>query len=135
VSIWELLQTATAAEEQAMGKKVLEFRKLIEDLSLSRADKTLYEFGLEVAGRSGILPLYRLNPSPESESALQNIEELLNSMQDYRHRMIEIGAQEEVSEPSLEEWLQMWQHCLHNRNRNAEGLAAWILTFRRMNNI
>ena len=106
VSIWELLQTATAAEEQAMGKKVLEFRKLIEDLSLSRADKTLYEFGLEVAGRSGILPLYRLSPSPESESALQNIEELLNSMQDYRHRMIEIGAQEEVSEPSLEEWLQ-----------------------------
>ena len=75
-------------------------------MSLTRADKTLYEFGLEVAGRSGILPLYRLNPSPESESALQNIEELLNSMQDFRHRMIEIEAQEEVSEPSLEEWLQ-----------------------------
>ena len=105
-SIWELLQTATAAEEQAMGKRVVEFRRLIEELSLSRADKTLYEFGLEVAGRSGILPLYRLNPSPESESALQNIEELLNSMQDFRHRMIEIEAQEEISEPSLEEWLQ-----------------------------
>ena len=79
VSIWEALQSATAEEEQAVGKKVLEFRKLIEDLSLARMDKTLYEFGLEVATRSGILSVYKLNPSPESESALQNIEELLQS--------------------------------------------------------
>lgn len=106
VSIWEALQSATAEEEQAVGKKVLEFRKLIEDLSLTRMDKTLYEFGLEVATRSGILSVYKLNPSPESESALQNIEELLNSMQNFRHEMIEVEAREEITEPTLEEWLQ-----------------------------
>ncbi len=106
VSIWEALQSATAEEEQAVGKKVLEFRKLIEDLSLARMDKTLYEFGLEVATRSGILSVYKLNPSPESESALQNIEELLNSMQNFRHEMIEVEAREEITEPTLEEWLQ-----------------------------
>lgn len=102
VSIWETLNTATAEEEQVLGKRVVEFRKLIDELSLTRADKTLYEFGLEVASRSGILPLYSLDPSPESESALQNIEELLGSMR----RKIEIEVLEEDSEPSLEKWLQ-----------------------------
>ena len=106
VSIWEMLYALTPEEEQIVGKRVIEFRKLIDDLSLARAEKTLYEFGLEVATRSGILSIYKLNPSPESESALQNIEELLNSMQDFRHNMIEIEAKEEVTEPTLEEWLQ-----------------------------
>ena len=89
-----------------MGKKVMEFYSLISSLSLSRGEKTLYEFGLEVATRSGILSLYKLNPSPDNESALQNIEELLNSMQNFRHEMIEVAGQEEISEPTLEVWLQ-----------------------------
>ena len=89
-----------------MGKKVGEFHSLISSLSLLRSHKTLYEFGVEVATRSGILSLYKLNPSPESENALQLIEELLNSMQDFRHNTIEVAGEEEIREPSLEEWLQ-----------------------------
>ena len=106
VSMWEVLKNATPEEQTMMGKKVMEFYTLISSLSLSRGEKTLYEFGLEVATRSGILSLYKLNPSPDNESALQNIEELLNSMQNFRHEMIEVAGQEEVSEPTLEVWLQ-----------------------------
>ena len=106
VSMWEVLKNATPEEQTMMGKKVMEFYSLISSLSLSRGEKTLYEFGLEVATRSGILSLYKLNPSPDNESALQNIEELLNSMQNFRHEMIEVAGQEEVSEPTLEVWLQ-----------------------------
>ena len=106
VSMWEVMKNATPEEQTMMGKKVMEFYSLIYSLSLSRGEKTLYEFGLEVATRSGILSLYKLNPSPDNESALQNIEELLNSMQNFRHEMIEVAGQEEVSEPTLEVWLQ-----------------------------
>ena len=106
VSIWEVLTGSSDAELSAVSKRLLDFRKLINDLSLARSEKSLYEFGLEVASKSGILSLYKLNPSPENESALQNIEELLNSMQNYRHQMIEVAAQEEVTEPTIEQWLQ-----------------------------
>ena len=106
VSMWEAMKNSTPEEQAAMGKKVGEFYGLISSLSLLRSEKTLYEFGMEVASRSGILSLYKLNPSPESENALQHIEELLNSMQDYRHNIIEVAGEEEILEPSLEEWLQ-----------------------------
>ncbi len=106
VSMWEAMQTASQEEQAVMGKKVGEFHSLISSLSLLRTHKTLYEFGVEVATRSGILSLYKLNPSPESENALQLIEELLNSMQDFRHSTIEVAGEEEIREPSLEEWLQ-----------------------------
>ncbi len=106
VSMWEAMQSSTPEEQTMMGKKVGEFYSLISTLSLQRSHKTLYEFGVEVASRSGILSLYKLNPSPENESALQNIEELLNSMQDFRHGVIEVAGEEEIKEPSLEEWLQ-----------------------------
>ncbi|MBQ8271840.1 MAG: UvrD-helicase domain-containing protein [Tidjanibacter sp.] len=106
VSMWEAMQSASPEEQAVMGKKVGEFHSLISSLSLLRSHKTLYEFGVEVATRSGILSLYKLNPSPESENALQLIEELLNSMQDFRHNTIEVAGEEEIREPSLEEWLQ-----------------------------
>ena len=106
VSIWEVLTGFTEAELSAVSKRLLDFRSLITGLSLARSEKSLYEFGLEVATRSGIISSYKLNPSPENESALQNIEELLNSMQNYRQQMIEVAAKEEITEPTIEEWLQ-----------------------------
>lgn len=105
ISMWEAMVGATAEEQAILGRKVIDFRNLISSLSLSRSDKTLYEFGLEVATRSGIISAYKLNPSPENESALQNVEELLNSMQNFRHEMIEVGGEEEITEPTLEVWL------------------------------
>ena len=106
VSLWEALSNATPEEQALLGKRVMEFHSLIYSLSLLRSEKTLYEFGLEVATRSGLISSFKLNPSPENESALQNIEELLNAMQNFRHEMIEVAGAEEVTEPTLEVWLQ-----------------------------
>ena len=68
---------------------------MIRSLSLARNDKGLYDFGLEIASRSGILAAYRAENTPEAASALDNIEELLNSMQLFNEqREAEIRAGE-----------------------------------------
>ncbi len=125
VSLWEAIQSASPEERALFGKKVLDFYALIHNLSLAREDKTLYEFGLEVVTRSGILSAYKLNPSPENENALQNIEELLNSMQNFRHQMIEVEEQEEVTEPTLEVWLQNIS-LLTDMDSKDDGERNWV---------
>ena len=83
--------------QRTIVRKVAEFVALIRSLSLERAQKGLYDFGMEVASRSGILALFRRENSPEATSALDNIEELLNSMQLFKEqRDAEIRAGEEL---------------------------------------
>ncbi len=127
VSLWEAIRDASDEEKALFGKKVLDFYALIHNLSLLRGsgEKTLYEVGLEVVTRSGILSAYKLNPSPENENALQNIEELLNSMQNFRHEMIEVEGKEEVEEPTLEVWLQNIS-LLTDMDSKEDGERNWV---------
>ena len=125
VSLWEALQSATPEEQAIIGKKAMEFHALICALSLLRSEKTLYEFGLEVGVRSGIIPGYKLNPSPENEDALANIQEVLNSMQEFRHEMIEEVGKEEVTEPTLEEWLHSVS-LLTDMDEKEDGEKNWV---------
>lgn len=114
VSMWEavdaLVDEPTAdAVQKTIVRKVTEFVALIRALSLLRVETGLYEFGLEVAQRSGILPLYRLENSPEAASAIDNIEELLNSMQEFRKQRdaeIAAGERSEEDQATVEEWMQ-----------------------------
>ncbi len=116
VSMWEAIDTLVAESQainepaqRAIAKKVSDFVALIRSLSLSRNEKSLYDFGLDLASRSGILPLYRMDNSPESATAIDNIEELLNSMQlfnEQREAEIRGGEREETDTATLEEWLQ-----------------------------
>lgn len=86
VSLWEV---AAEGDLKALGmnagteKRVRDFIELINSLSLQRNELGLYQFGLEVATRSGIIGSYRVEHTPEAQSALDNIEELLNSMQTF----------------------------------------------------
>ena len=111
-SMWEAVdalvqEPVSDPVQRTIVRKVTEFVALIRGLSLERSEKGLYEFGMEVASRSGILALYRKENTPESASALDNIEELLNSMQLFKEqREAEIRADEEVAEATVEEWLQ-----------------------------
>ena len=116
VSMWEAVDTLVAEPvtdtvTRAIVRKVAEFVELIRSLSLARADaeKSLYDFGLEVATRSGILGAYRTENTPEAQSAIDNIEELLNTMQlfkEQRDAEIRNGEREEAEEATTEEWLQ-----------------------------
>ena len=112
VSMWEAVDALVAEPvsdpvQRTIVRKVAEFVALIRSLSLERAQKGLYDFGMEVASRSDILALFRRENSPEATSALDNIEELLNSMQLFKEqRDAEIRAGEELGEATVEEWLQ-----------------------------
>ena len=115
-SMWEAVD-ALVAEATTLGdpmqktiaRKVTEFVNLIRELAQARESKSLYDFGLELASRSGILQIYRQENTPESQSAIDNIEELLNSMQLFREQReaeIRNGEREESEQPTIEEWLQ-----------------------------
>ena len=117
VSMWEAVDALVAEPvsdpvQRTIVRKVAEFVALIRSLSLERAQKGLYDFGMEVASRSGILALYRRENSPEATSALGNIDELLNSMKLFKEqrdaeiRDAEIRAGVELGEATGEEWLQ-----------------------------
>ena len=114
VSMWEAVDTMVAqppadAVEKAIVRKVTEFVALIRDLSLRRAQVGLYDFGMEVAVRSGLLPFYRQQNTPEAQSAVDNLEELLNSLQMFNEQVeaeIRNGEREEGDVATIEEWLQ-----------------------------
>ena len=114
VSMWEAVDALVAeapadAVQRAIARKVAEFVALIRSLADLRAEKGLYDFGLEIASKSGILAVYRAENTPESASALDNIEELLNSMQlfkEQRDAEIRGGERQPEEEATVEEWLQ-----------------------------
>lgn len=114
VSMWEAVDALVAeppkdAVERAIVRKVAEFVAMIRSLSLARSDKSLYDFGMEIASRSGILALYRAENTPEATSALDNIEELLNSLQEFSERCdaeIRNGERPAEETATIEEWLQ-----------------------------
>lgn len=114
VSMWEAVDCLTAqpaadAVERTIVRKVGEFVTLIRSLSLLRSEKGLYDFGMEVVSRSGILTLLRAENTPESASAVDNIEELLNTMQAFteqRETEIRGGERDESETATVDEWLQ-----------------------------
>ena len=112
-SMWDAVDTlvdATPADavERAIIRKVTDFVALIRSLSLSREAVGLYDFGMEVASRSGLLTFYRTQNTPEATSALDNIEELLNSLQLFNEQCeaeIRAGEREQFEKATIEEWL------------------------------
>lgn len=115
-SMWEAVD-ALVEEAQTLGdpmqktiaRKVTEFVNLVRALQTERSAKSLYDFGLEVASRTGILAQYRQENTPEAQSAIDNIEELLNTMQlfkEQREAEIRNGEREESEQPTVEEWMQ-----------------------------
>ena len=115
-SMWESVDALVAeaatlgdAMQKTIARKVTEFVNLIRSLAVVRAEKNLYDFGLELASRTGILAQYRLENTPEATSAIDNIEELLNSMQLFTEQCeaeIRNGEREESEQATIEEWLQ-----------------------------
>jgi DNA helicase-2/ATP-dependent DNA helicase PcrA len=94
VSLWE---AASGSDD----RKIRGFMELVHSLALLRAETSLYEFGREVATRTGIIGGYKTDGSSEAISALENIEELLNSM------VAGVGTNEddEAVVQTLEDWL------------------------------
>lgn len=114
VSMWESVdslvdESLSDPVQRTIARKVSEFVSLIRSLSLKRVELGIYDFGMEIALKSGILPMYRLDNSPESQSAIENIEELLNTMQIFKEQRdaeIRGGERQEDEVATIEEWMQ-----------------------------
>ncbi len=113
-SMWESIdqlveEAAVDSVQRTIIRKVREFVELIRSISLQRAQLGLYDLGLLIASRSGILPMYRGQNTPEATSAIENIEELLNSMQlfnEQREAEIRAGERGEDEKATIDEWIQ-----------------------------
>ena len=138
VSMWEAVDTMVQrtpadAVEKAIVRKVTEFVALIRSLSLEREHKGLYDFGMEVAVRSGLLPFYRLQNTPEAQSAVGNLEEVVNSMQMFYEQVeaeIRNGEREEFEHATIEEWLQnlMLLTDMDNQENEEEKECVTLMT-------
>ena len=138
VSMWEAVDTMVQrtpadAVEKAIVRKVTEFVELIRSLSLEREHKGLYDFGMEVAVRSGLLPFYRLQNTPEAQSAVGNLEEVVNSMQMFYEQVeaeIRNGEREEFEHATIEEWLQnlMLLTDMDNQENEEEKERVTLMT-------
>ena len=130
-SMWEAVDALVAeaatlgdAMQRTIARKVTEFVNLVRSLQLARVEKSLYDFGLELASRTGILAQYRAENTPEATSAIDNIEELLNSMQLFSEQCeaeIRSGEREEEQKPTVEEWLQNIMLLTDMDNKEEEG--------------
>ena len=138
MSMWEAVDTMVQrtpadAVEKAIVRKVTEFVALIRSLSLEREHKGLYDFGMEVAVRSGLLPFYRLQNTPEAQSAVGNLEEVVNSMQMFYEQVeaeIRNGEREEFEHATIEEWLQnlMLLTDMDNQENEEEKERVTLMT-------
>ena len=137
VSMWEAVdalsdEAAADPVQRTIVRKVGEFVGLIRTLSLARGTLGLYDFGLEVAQKSGILPRYRLENTPEAAGAVDNIEEMLNSMQLFKEQCdaeIRSGLREEGNEATVEEWMQgVMLMTDMDQAENEEGERVTLMT-------
>ena len=116
LSMWEAVSTLGVSGiglSGAAANKVAHFAKMIGELSEMRATTEAYTLGLEIATRSGLIGTYKMQQTPESISALENIEELLNSIRSYvedqERAVAENTASDEAPAPGMiqiDEWLQ-----------------------------
>ncbi len=112
ISLWEAVSTLDPASMELAGaaaKKVTAFATLIGEMSAARATMEAYTLGLEIATRSGLIGVYKMQQTPESISALENIEELINSIRvfvDEQQKLSEETGEQVQASVGIEEWMQ-----------------------------
>lgn len=82
-SMWSVMESSTPEEmglRDAAVRKLNGFMQLIRDMREVAEDADAYEFVFALCQKSGIITTYKDNPAPESQTAYQNVEELVNSV-------------------------------------------------------
>lgn len=111
VSLWEAVSTLDMNDMElrgGAGKKIMDFVRMISEFSQARHTTEAYQLGLDIATRSGIIGSYKVQQAPEAISALENIEELLNSIRAYTKEQQEFADAVEGGGGliTIDEWLQ-----------------------------
>ncbi|MDR3119368.1 MAG: UvrD-helicase domain-containing protein [Mediterranea sp.] len=94
ISLWQVItEPATYALDINKGtwSKLQAFRELIETFMDMQHEKNVYEVGMEVIRKSGIMNEINLDNTPENMSRKENMEELVNSLHDFCAERLEEG--------------------------------------------
>ncbi|HIC8644507.1 ATP-dependent DNA helicase [Elizabethkingia meningoseptica] len=107
VSIAELLNNlqmygAQTGFNAGTLNKLSEFWNMIKAFQVMMKSETVYQVAMDVAQKSGLLKLLKDDQTPEGVSRMENIQELMNSLQGF----IEEQQQLEDGDPSLSNFLE-----------------------------
>jgi len=86
VSMWEALHTGDLASfgiKAAAAARLLEFTKLISEVSLKVRTVNAYEISMEIVLRSGYMTFLKSDTSIEGQARVENVEELFNSIKEF----------------------------------------------------
>ena len=95
--------------EKVVVRKVADFVKMINELSLMRVEMGVCDFAKEVIARSGILHELEKEKKPENDTAKDYLDQLLAMMSSYEDecdREMSEGLREENQMPTIDEWMQ-----------------------------
>ncbi len=93
ISLWDTIQKPTAyGMTAATANKIEKFRMMIESIRAGLEKRNAYEVAYEMAKESGIMRHFSKAGTPEDDAKLENIQELLNSIQEYSERTNEDGV-------------------------------------------
>ncbi len=93
LSLWETLSKPEAyGVTSATAGKIGQFKTMIESIRAGLDKRNAYEIAYELAKESGILRSLGKAGTPEDDAKLENIQELLNSIQEYSERTNEDGV-------------------------------------------
>lgn len=103
LSAFDAIEACLASEElgKAAHKKLSAFRNMIEELRTLKHELTPSELGNQVLQRTGYRDVLRNADTPEADARLENLEELLGSLQEYEHDAEAVGE-----EPTLSGYLE-----------------------------
>jgi len=101
VSMWEALHTGDLASfgiKAAAAARLLEFTKLISEVSLKVRTVNAYEISMEIVLRSGYMTFLKSDTSIEGQARVENVEELFNSIKEFEGDALGGVIDEELSD-------------------------------------
>ncbi|MFI3323079.1 MAG: 3'-5' exonuclease [Rikenellaceae bacterium] len=104
--------------------KIAQFSQVMNHLISTAQQKDAYETMFEICYAAGIIRLYKETKSVENQSALQNVEELLNSL-----KQISDQRAKEGDEPlSISEWLESVVLITSDTQEEEDGEKVTLMT-------
>ncbi|OJX29860.1 MAG: ATP-dependent DNA helicase [Chryseobacterium sp. 36-9] len=104
--------------------KLGDFWAMIKAFQVMLKTENVYDVAMEVAKRSGLIKFLKEDQTPEGISRVENIQELLNSMQGF----IEEQRQIEDGDPSLSNFLENIALSSDTQNDKDEGEKVSLMT-------
>lgn len=114
-SMWHAINGLVASPEaldqveRVVVRKVADFVKMINELSLMRVEMGVCDFAKEVMIRSGILHELEKEKRPENDTAKDYLDQLLAMMSSYEdecNREMDEGLREVTQIATIDEWMQ-----------------------------